>query len=174
MHVIPPYEAGVTLFHCNGTKQYFASRRALFEHLGWRTLCQELGAYIDETRWTYVAREAGQVLSPADFDSLRRPKKWSLSSKSLLASWIHLEVLRSRTASGPVPGIHRRRYGGHYRVPATFSERRENVFVDLEAGEPPVRSARSWKNLPSSWDDLTRSDHNTRSWKKHRKHQWKD
>lgn len=173
MHVIPPYEAGVTLFHYNGTKQFFASRRALFEHLGWRRLSQELGAVLDESRWTYVAREAGVVLSPADFAAFRAPRTPCRPARGLLAGFLHREELRGRTVSGPVPGIHRRRYGGHYRIPATFSERRAHAFIDLDAGEPPVRGARRWKNLPNSWDDKVRSDHDARSWKKHRKHQWK-
>jgi hypothetical protein len=174
MHVIPPYEAGVTLFHYNGTKQLFASRRALFEHLGWRCLCRELGEYFDPSRWTYVAREAGLVLSLAAFVVFRQSVTSGGSPQRLLSGYLHREELRSRAVSGPVPGIHRRRFGGHYRIPATFTERRANALVDQEAGEPPVRSSRRWKNLPSSWDDMVRSDHNTRSWKKHRKHQWKD
>jgi hypothetical protein len=175
MHVIPPYEAGVTLFHYSGTSQFFASRRALFEHLGWYRLSRYLGPYFDESRWSYVARAAGQVLSPADFYEFRSPAKLNMSGGSLVARHEYREELRRRAKprSGPVPGIHRRRGGNAYRIPGTANERRANAFVDWESGEPAVRAARSWKALPSTWDDLERSDYRMRSWKQYRKHQWK-
>lgn len=176
MHVIPPYEAGVTLFHFNGTTQFFASRRVLLAHLGWRRLRSELGAYLDPARWTYVAREAGRVLSPADFYELWTPPKLNRSARSLVEKYEHREELRRQASrgSGPVPGVHRRRGGNAYRIPGTANERRANAFVDLDSGEPPVRAARSWKSLPSTWDDLERSDYRMRSWKQYRKRQWKD
>lgn len=51
------------------------------------------------------------------------------------------------------------------RHPHTTQERREGQ-------EGWSRSCRNMRNLPSAWDDFwIRSQ---RSWKEHRKHQWKD
>jgi hypothetical protein len=65
---------------------------------------------------------------------------------------------------------------GWYRAIRTTSERRfvSGYEVDREEEEydvPPVRGRR--KHLPSSWDDKCRSDYGNRSWKRHRKTQWK-
>lgn len=36
-----------------------------------------------------------------------------------------------------------------------------------------VRAKRNTANLPNSWDDIARSDYTNRSWKRHRKTQYK-
>lgn len=71
-------------------------------------------------------------------------------------------VLRNLSFSG-----HKRNYsGGFYRHPKTTQERR---LYDEEYG----RSRRSTSRLIDAWDDTPRSDWRERSWKKHRRHQWK-
>lgn len=79
---------------------------------------------------------------------------------------------------GPVYGVHCMRGGwGYHRHLRTTQERRENSFIkhDVDAKEYGVkaRGRRCGHNLPDSWDDYGRSDWGHRSWKRHRKHQWK-
>lgn len=79
---------------------------------------------------------------------------------------------------GPVGGIHCMRGGwGYHRRLRTTQEHRENSFIkhDVDAKEYGVkaRGRRSGHNLPNSWDDYGRSDWSHRTWKRHRKHQWK-
>lgn len=70
---------------------------------------------------------------------------------------------------GPVPGISKGSGYCYFRHPHTFPERREAIFAD--EGEPGPRGRRSFANLPTPNDDIHRSM--TRSWKKHRRTQWK-
>lgn len=65
---------------------------------------------------------------------------------------------------------------GWYRAIRTTNERRhvdgyEVDRLEEEYDVPTTRGRR--KHLPSSWDDISRSDYGIRSWKKHRKTQWK-
>lgn len=61
------------------------------------------------------------------------------------------------------------RYGRHRRHPQTQHERRWACPV-MEDGEPTVRGRRRFRHLPSSWDDVART--NQRSWKSQRQTQW--
>lgn len=76
-----------------------------------------------------------------------------------------------------VPHIHKSRgkYRG-YRRPKTTAERRASMdlLFDEDAREYNIRprAARNHINLINAWDDIPR--HYTRSWKKHRRHQWKN
>jgi len=79
---------------------------------------------------------------------------------------------------GPVYGVRCIRGGwGYHRRLSTTQERRENSFIkhDVDAKKHGVkaRGRRCGHNLPNNWDDLGRSDYGHRSWKRHRKHQWK-
>lgn len=69
------------------------------------------------------------------------------------------------------PG-HKRGGGyGYYRAIRTTQEiRMQDAWKDVEHA-PPVRRRRE---LPNSWDDISRSDWRIRSWKRHRSHQWKE
>lgn len=71
--------------------------------------------------------------------------------------------------NGPVPGVHGYgRFSGAYRHPHTTQELRAN-----QGNEKYVRGRRKKKQLPSSWDDLGRSNWNAKSWKNQkRKRQW--
>ena len=79
----------------------------------------------------------------------------------------------------PVPHIHCYRGGNSvFRNVGTYSERRENDFCnefDEDAKFYGVRSraARTSGNLPEPWDDILRSDWGNKSWKKHRKTQYR-
>ena len=79
-----------------------------------------------------------------------------------------------RPRGAPVPGTGRwSRYSKRYRQPATQQERTKSFWV-AEEGEPPVRNARRWNELPSVWDDRPRASYGAKSWKAYRKHQWRE
>jgi len=59
-----------------------------------------------------------------------------------------------------------RKGGGFYRQIRTTAERRANQ-------DWPVRPSRRPHRLPNAWDDIIRDDHGHRSWKRHRKTQYK-
>lgn len=67
---------------------------------------------------------------------------------------------------------------GHYRYfrrIETMAEIRQNhgwSKIGRLEGEPPPRASRTRGNLPTSWDDICRT--RTRSWKAHRRDQWRD
>lgn len=61
-------------------------------------------------------------------------------------------------------------YSGH-RNPKTTQEKRANSGSEMDDAEPRVRPKRNRKNLPSTYDDLPKND--DRSWKRHRKAQFK-
>ena len=64
-------------------------------------------------------------------------------------------------------------YRGH-RTLKTTQERRANGkrnFINYDEYKVAVRPSRNMSNLVERWDDLIRRP--TRSWKKHRKNQWK-
>lgn len=79
--------------------------------------------------------------------------------------------------NGPVPGIRKGRRYCFFRHVRTNKERRDNVALmnDEDAQEYGVepRGKRRGHNLPTAWDDICRQDFRTRSWKRHRKTQWK-
>lgn len=73
-----------------------------------------------------------------------------------------------------IPGTKRSRYGW-YRHLKTTNERRQAVdnwdAYDEYGIVVRPRGSRGYHGLPNSWDDYHRTD--TRSWKKHRKTQWR-
>lgn len=73
---------------------------------------------------------------------------------------------------GPVPCTGHRKWGRWYRYVHTTNERRQNQNIDFE--ELQGFHVKTRKNLPNSWDDIVRTDHNDRSWKTSRKTQWKE
>lgn len=62
----------------------------------------------------------------------------------------------------------KRNWGRYYRQIRTLNERKQATQVD---GEPPIRAKRKPNVLPTGWDDFP--IHYQKSWKKHRKTQWK-
>ena len=79
----------------------------------------------------------------------------------------------------PVPNIHCFRGGNSYfRSIKTFGERRENTFCNKSDEDARfygvrARARRCGHNLPEPWDDIGRSDWGHRSWKRHRKTQYR-
>lgn len=77
----------------------------------------------------------------------------------------------------PVPFIRCRRgsnYSARYhKQPRTIQERRAYFHDEISEYDVRVRLTRNARNLPDPWDDRTRADIRDRSWKKHRKTQYK-
>ena len=67
----------------------------------------------------------------------------------------------------PVPRTGKKSWN-YYRKIKTFQERKESIY-----SKEYIRAKRNYTNLPNSWDDITRKDFKDRSWKRHRKTQWK-
>ena len=67
--------------------------------------------------------------------------------------------------------------GGHwYKHPRTMNEMRAAVALDSDddAREYHIKPRRSRPNIPNAYWDMQRSDvRNRKSWKAHRKHQWR-
>lgn len=80
---------------------------------------------------------------------------------------------------GPVPrtGKRRWRFASFYRRPKTRQEIKESdsYFLDEDMIYYNIKSRakRSSHSLPSSWDDVVRSDYGLKNWKNYRKTQWK-
>lgn len=73
---------------------------------------------------------------------------------------------------GPVPGTGKIGTYEYFRSIKTHQERRNAVACEKDPmGRSLVRGGRSGANVPTSWEDIGRNI--TRSWKKHRKTQWK-
>lgn len=77
---------------------------------------------------------------------------------------------------GSVPGIRKRKNGHWYKRQRTMAEKRAaaSLEVDEDAREYHIKPRRSVPNIPDAYDDRIRSDCNIRrSWKRHRKTQWR-
>jgi hypothetical protein len=70
--------------------------------------------------------------------------------------------------NGPVPFVGKGGYGKYYRHPKTRQAIIESVY-----DKKYIRKKRGRGRLPTSWDDVCRSDYNNRCWKKFRKTQYK-
>jgi hypothetical protein len=167
MHVIPPFEAGVTLHRLAGTSEFYPNRRLLVKALGMSVIRHSVGPRLDATvGWYYVILdELRQPIFASGFEPCRPEEPRYQAFRRGLITW---------NGTGPVPHTGRRRGGNAYRYVHTLPERRANSVIDAEAGEPAARASRRGRSLPSSWDDMVRSDYGDRCWKRHRKHQWKE
>ncbi len=64
----------------------------------------------------------------------------------------------------------------YHRRPRTTQERRANgkgLFLDIDEYRIKLRGKRNIPNLVDAWDDIMKSTWGHRSWKRHRKTQWK-
>ena len=66
---------------------------------------------------------------------------------------------------------------GWLRIPRTTQERRANGkrsnYINVDGYKIKTRARRSQCNLPCHWDDLIRKDEDDRTWKRHRRTQYK-
>lgn len=184
MRLLSRRDTAVTLFSDTGECWVYASRAHALHELGasfirhrvgrqFRRACYRMGpdgAQRDDIPLaSYVLRDDfGQPMGLEDFEDLLPPP--DPLSRYRWRSWYKTPW----NGEGAVPGTGRR-HGGHYhRRPQTQSDRRINQFLgdEHEDGAPRVRAKRSSRNLPSSWDDLSR-EHEVRSWKAYRRHQYR-
>ena len=100
-------------------------------------------------------------------------RSWMYTSNSWKRK---IKWLRFRFDPVPYTGL---KFRGHwFRRPTTYHEIKWNCAhqeLEYDLSIPNlVRKKRSFKNIPVSWDDIGRSDvRNKKSWKRHRRHQWK-
>lgn len=123
---------------------------------------------------TYTIRTDNGTPVPArlfaDLTRQQGKERWAKIMRSLrLRNWCRPEDFRRL----PVAGTRKRRGGGGYlRNVRTFAEHRAASGAEADGLSRLVRKARSTRNLPEAWDDIWRQ--NQRSWKKHRRRQWRD
>jgi len=105
--------------------------------------------------------------------------KAEFETKSWIWRWYRQNLKHCEYRRDPIPetGKHRWRFSNQFRNPKTMAERREadGIGWDKDAKYYGVkcRNKRSHKMLPSSYDDVQRSDlRNCRNWKQNRKKQW--
>lgn len=82
------------------------------------------------------------------------------------------EVLASLGFFSPRRFSAARRRKTRYRMRRMRTTQERRLHCVIEDWEPPVRAARRPGSLPHSWDDYWRQS--TRSWKKHRRRQWRE
>jgi hypothetical protein len=174
MHVIPKHQTSVTLFGRDGSVRLFDTRSAALRELGASFIRYQAGPDFKTPRvpnhrfdlewctsfYTFVlVDDSGKAMSIADFEYLippRKPSRWSRDFG---------EYGVSHPGSKPS--------NGHYhRRPKTTAEKRMYSLVLSEDLEPPVRPSRSPSNLVDTWDDVYL--HREKSWKRHRKTQYKE
>lgn len=178
MHLIPHYQTTVTLFSREGDVWVYPSKQAALKALGryWiaenvrREFCsfayREWGAgefascdgqAVYQTARYIMRDDAGEPLTAVDFPAPPRPRRYRL-----LDWW---------NGEGPVPGIGRPRGGHYFRHIRTTQARRQ--AQRMEEGEVAPRARRNLRNLPNAWDDFGVAAREDRSWKRHRRTQWK-
>lgn len=147
---------------------------------GWSFRSQTTGRWIHCDKWHYPPefRDQNDLIIPL----------WKLVEafehrEYVPNKWIAEKLIYSEGGEqfrkGVVPrtGNRRRRWGrGWYRRPRTNQERRENaqLWEDEDALDYDIQPRRRGHvDLPTSWDDVRRSDVRDRNWKRHRSKQWK-
>jgi hypothetical protein len=188
MHVIKAHEPAVTLFSRDGEVRVFASMSDALRQFGYRWMCNHVAAdfrmfsraarypvqdpLTGRLRWftepvytesRYIMRgDFGESLTADDFKPLlsRRPG-WRSRRDRVWANW---------NGIGPVPFVRRPRGGHYFRRPGTLNERR---LAQVVADEPAPRAKRSFRNLPSDYDDFGVAARDDRNWKRHRRQQWR-
>lgn len=180
MVVIPAPQSAVTLFHRDGRVWVYRNKQQALKELGRGFIARNVGvdfrvysytAFDGATshcvyqEWDYVLRgDQGEPLVLDDFfPSLPR------NAYRGHLYWRYL----SWNGEGAVPGTGRRHRGSSMRHPRTQAERRMNQTGARETGVPAPRGCRNEHHLPSSWDDISRKDGCERSWKRHRRTQYK-
>lgn len=102
-----------------------------------------------------------------DLDDVRKICRFFPSSNAFVDQGWNGDV---RPRGAPIGGTGRRSPYRYRRHPATQAERRR-AFAVAEEGEPPIRGGRKFRELPTYWDDLART--NQRNWKRQRRTQWR-
>ena len=134
------------------------------------------GRYTSFSHYDYIVRnELGDIITRHDLAEIRNENR--------IAKWRYRHLEQVETAERhfrkiPIPYTRCRRGGySSYRKIRTTQEHRENdfLFCDEDALEYNINARpRRYQNLPTSWDDIPRSDYRDKGWKRHRKYQWKE
>jgi len=186
---IPKYETGVTLFSRSGEVWTYKSLKLALKSLGYRWIAENVGpefmvgrrsrgcrdeawmqAYMPEVdlEYQYIMRDDfGGIVVADTFEAEREKRK-----KKRLSRW--QMMYHTWNGEGPVPGVHRPRGGRYYRRPATYQERKQAGLVLAEEGEVAPRPSRKANNLTDAWDDYLIAARKDRSWKRHRKTQYRE
>lgn len=172
-------------YECFDSLDLFINSRT-FRHIADRIGDQSTLDKIAETRWAtkhpfifpkrYLVRDEQGLIIPL----------WKIEERQvnlgvpLTTKYIYWAPARNyKFRRGPVPHISCYRGGNSwFRSIKTYVDRRENDFCneydeDARFYGVRARAARTSGNLPEPWDDLGRSDWGHRTWKRHRKTQWK-
>lgn len=138
------------------------------EHLG--SSCNDIQYYRNnniKSRADFILRnDYGDILTFQDFskifEDLREERNRKKKSKwDRYAYW---------NGTGPVPGTGNRSYGRCMRHPKTLKTLKYATGI-VEELEPKVKIRGGKSSIPTAWDDFMIA--RTRSWKKHRKVQYK-
>ena len=196
MFVIKKYETFVTLFHISGTFQTFKSKADALSKLSARWIQDNVGSKYQpagrkpghyKSGWQGFYRECDDptcqaCLKPAieyimkddsgnavtyDSDFLPLVKRKYLESVSKYKSDYDMW-----NGTGPVPRTRKWR-GGPGSKNYSHLPHYRNSFIFKEEGEVPSRAARGFDYIPNPWGGYDRANFRDKSWKRHRKHQWK-
>lgn len=177
----------ITLHHFDGKFWSYKNLKHTYESLGQSFIYRNIGFQFDyiTPEWKPLSYRVvtGYNHIHADF-ILRDDSGKELTSKNFLEftnckyNYKKRYIIRGM---GPIQGTGRSRktYSKIFRKPKTIQERRKNSSTESFEYEGliikiKIRSRRSAKSLPNSWDDVYRSNYKINSWKKYRKQQWKD
>lgn len=117
-----------------------------------------------------LLNEFGEVLAIDDFEDVIISERKKNDEKGFYTKYRRIE---GWNGTGPVPGTGGWGNGHYFRHPVTLQALKAACGVCKEDGEPSMRGNRTKSHVPSSWDDIHRSDRGIRNWKKYRKQQWK-
>ncbi|MNR71729.1 hypothetical protein D3C71_24070 [compost metagenome] len=169
MHVIPAFRAGIRLYSRDGACIRYPSLSAAFDALGFYWIKSRVGReFVAADPWSFapsvdwvMRTDFDEVVTAADFEELR--------AADLARRYRRLPY----SGHGPVPGVHRMRGGRYFRRLNHMNELRSAALVLREEGEVAPRAKRSPRNLPNPRDDYSIAAREDRSWKRHRRTQWK-
>jgi len=178
MVIIKPYQTAISLFHKDGTVRFFASLAEARKALGYSWIAAHVGKNFSE--FSHISNLCDGVHERqaiyAEFDWVMRN---DFGEAVTADDFYRVRVLRSYNRFGPwsgvgaVPGTRKSRGGRRMRRRIkTLSERRDCPAV-LDDGEVAPRASRNATNLPTSWDVPYKWNTWQRTWKDHRKTQWK-
>jgi hypothetical protein len=171
----------IYLYDSKGNVTIFNDRKEAALKLGYGFINNLVGKYLGsglndmehyrdgnvKYRSDFILRnEYGDILTFQNFskifDEIREEK-----NKNKNTRWNRYSLWNG---TGPVPGTGNKRYGRYFRSPKTLKNLKYYTGV-LEEFEPKVKIRGGRSSMPTSWDDI--SINFTRSWKSHRKTQYK-
>ncbi|HCW06988.1 MAG TPA: hypothetical protein DGG95_06450 [Cytophagales bacterium] len=177
-YAVVPIESPVILRSRSGEVYTYSSYRKFLSLINYN-ICNRIGVVFrvdkydfEERKYIYtadfVAMQKGIVLDPTKIREDLKEFNYATGRQKHKAWWYRSNKIYTYRG-GPVPYIGKRSGGGYYRHMKTTQERRWSFAAKVDG--VPWRARRNARNLPNPWDDICRTV--TKSWKKHRKTQWK-